>query len=161
MLTQEVVAILTAGRRLEPIARFFRRVAGALCAVAVTEVAASINLIAVRKPIGLLSLAVYAFSAVASVLALADCVLAEQLVIPTEWKIPRLDDQFNTSETVATLSAVVLLVLLVGAGFVISAATRTKISAHRARALSQVRIGEPADFHPSHDCRFSTYTLVY
>lgn len=136
----QVLATLVAGRRLEPIARFLRRVGSAFCAVAATRGASNgLPTLGPNWP-RISGLAVYIFSATASVLALAECILAEQAVNVAEWGIPRLDQQFNNpSMTVTSLRAAVLLVLLVGAGLVVFIAIRMRILARRASIPMRVR----------------------
>ncbi|KAK3353966.1 hypothetical protein B0T25DRAFT_223654 [Lasiosphaeria hispida] len=131
-------AVMAAGHRLEPVARFFRRVASALCAVMVVEVAGTISFIAAQKPLRPLRVAVYLSSGSASVLALADCILAEQLVDVTDDSTSRLDDQFITSRTVAALSAVVLLMLILGAWLVLLTAIKAVMVAHKRHVLLKV-----------------------
>lgn len=137
--TDEALARQVAGKRIEPVARFLRRVAGALVTVAVAELAGSVSLISKGGPLRVSRAAVYVFSAAASALGLAACVLAEQLVDTADWNLPRLDDQFNTTTPISTLIAVALVLLLVGALLAFLAAAKATAAAIKAHVLSQVR----------------------
>ena len=132
----DIFALLLEARRLEPIGRFFRRVAAAVCAVMVADIAGSIGMVVSQNPLRLPRAGVYVSSIIASVLALAECILAARLANTEE--NPRLDDQFNTNVTVATLAAAAIIVLILGAMLVLLTAVKAARLASQNLDLAQV-----------------------
>lgn len=95
----------------------------------VAETAESLTPVPERDALRLPRIATYVASAIAGVLALADCIVTEQFVNEAEMSSPRLDDQFNTTTTIAAPVAVVILVLLLGSlPTIIFIATRAAIA---------------------------------
>jgi len=121
--------LLLDGRRLEPVGRFFRRTAAAICAVTVAETAGSISMVASSSSLRLHRAAVYASSIVATGLALAECILAARLANTDE--NPRLDDRFNIDMTTAAVGAVAIIVLIVGSVLVLLTAGKATKAAHK------------------------------
>jgi len=127
--------LLLDGRRMEPVGRFFRRTAAAICAVTVAETAGSISIVAANSSLGLHRAAVYASSIVAAGLALAECILAARLANTDE--NPRLDDRFNIDMTAAIVGAIAVIVLIVGSVLVLLTAGKATKAAHK--TLERVR----------------------
>jgi hypothetical protein len=136
--------LLLDARRLEPVGRCLRRVGGAVCGVMLVQVAASIGLV-VGYAIPPLPLAcVYVASAIASVLALAECIAAEVFlngpgnVLNRTYSLPRLDDQFNGSSIAMVLGAAAVLTLSVGAVATVAVAWGVNRAAGKFRELEVV-----------------------
>jgi len=113
----DIEELLHDAHRLHVIGRLIRRIGAAVAAVTITEVARNISSIAALEPQPLRRSMVYSSSAIASVFALVECVFATLFVnvnASARYHSPRLDDQFNGSNTAMIMGAVAVIVLIIG-----------------------------------------------
>jgi len=125
--TYEIEDLLYTGRLLEPMGRMFRRIGAALCAVMIAETAGSISTASAQNPLPLTRAGVHISSIIASVFALAECIIAVLFVnanASSKYSSPRVDDQFNGSKTAMILGGVAVIVLIIGSISVMTAAVK-------------------------------------
>ncbi|KAK0622614.1 hypothetical protein B0T14DRAFT_514151 [Immersiella caudata] len=139
------VQLLFDARLIEPVGRLLRRVGAALCATMLVEVAGSIDSVMGRQGRVWLRRTVFATSAVAGVLALAECaVTGVYLTGPGnvkngKWALPRLDDRFNGSRLAMILGAVAVAALALGSVLVGAVVWETRSAARKFERLGTVR----------------------
>jgi hypothetical protein len=137
----DIDQLLHDARSLEPIGRLFRRLGAALCAVMISETAASMNSIAELDPLPLTRTGVHVSSTIASVFAVAECILAVLFVndnASAKYYSPRLDDQFNGEKPAMILGAIAVIILIIGSISVMTTAVKASKASSRVQELTVV-----------------------
>ncbi|KAK4446476.1 hypothetical protein QBC34DRAFT_469384 [Podospora aff. communis PSN243] len=127
---------------LDAIGRLLRRIGVAMCAVMLTEVARSVlSICAAQDTLPLPRSAVYSSSAIASGLALGECILAIRFAEGRDslswFRSPRLDHQFTGNRIGTILGGLAVLVLIFGSIAVVMTACKAAKAAAKVTELKE------------------------